>query len=95
VSAAPSSSRARSGASGSSVSTQTDSACPIITGTRMQLTLIGSSGSSRILRLSARSFDSSSNSSPSKSQSIARSASPGSVARSRSIARAPAPETDW
>ena len=48
--------------------------------------LTGSSGSSRILRVSSRSFDSSSNSSPSKSQSIARSCVVGRLGRAaRSI----------
>ena len=48
-----------------------------------------------ILRVSSRSFDSSSNSSPSKLQSMRRSCSSCGSLRSRSIACAPAPETDW
>ena len=48
-----------------------------------------------IFRVSSRSFDSSSNSSPSKSQSMRRSCSSCGSLRSRSIACAPAPETDW
>ena len=79
----------------SSVSTQTASAWPTITGTRTQVALTGRSGSSRIFRVSSRSFASSSNSSPSKSQSMRRSCSSGVSARSRSIDCAPAPETDW
>jgi hypothetical protein len=46
---------------GSSVSAQTASAWLISTGIRTQVALIGRSGSSTILRVSARSFDSSSN----------------------------------
>ena len=86
---------ASSGRSGSSNSAQTASACPTITGTRTHVALIGRSGSSMILRVSSRSFDSSSNSTPSKSQSIRRSCACCGSLRSRSIAEAPAPETDW
>ena len=49
-------------------------------GTRTHVALIGRSGSSRILRVSARSFDSSSDSSPSQVQSITRSWSAGGSA---------------
>ena len=93
--AAASSPRACSAESGRSVSTQTASACPTSTGTRTHVALIGSSGSSMIFRVSARSFDSSSNSTPSKSQSMRRSCVPGASASSRSIDCAPAPDTDW
>ncbi len=48
------------------VSIQIASAWPTITGTRTHVAWIGRSGSSRIFCVSARSFDSSSNSSPSK-----------------------------
>ena len=48
-----------------------------------------------IFRVSARSFDSSENSSPSSSQSIARSPSAGSVARSLSMPASPIPDMDW
>ena len=93
--AAASSSRARSAESSSSNSTQIASAWPTITGTRTHVAWIGSSGSSMIFRVSSRSFDSSSNSSPSKSQSMRRSCSSCGSLRSRSIDCAPAPETDW
>ena len=93
--AAASSSVARSGESGCSVSSQIASAWPTTTGTLTHVAWIGRSGSSMILRVSARSFDSSSNSSPSKSQSMRRSCSSGLSPRRRSIACAPAPETDW
>ena len=63
--AAPRSAFASSGESFDSVSIQTVSAWPTITGTRTQFALTGSSGSSMILRVSSRSFVSSSNSSPS------------------------------
>ena len=56
---------------------------------------IGRSGSSMIFCVSARSFDSSSNSSPSKSQSMRRSCSDCGSLRRRSIDCAPAPDTDW
>ena len=79
--AASRSARACSAESGSSVSIQTASAWPTITGTRTQVAWIGRSGSSMILRVSARSFDSSSNSSPSKSQSMRRSCSVGRLVR--------------
>ena len=72
--------------SGSVVSSQTASAWPTRTGTRTQLALTGSAGSSRIFRVSSRSFSSSSNSTPSKLQSMRRSLSSGDCARSRSIA---------
>src|SRR5438445_4639577 len=90
----PNSRRAASADRGCSVSTQTASAWPMSTGTRTQVALIGSSGNSRILRVSSRSLDSSSNSSPSKFQSIARFVSPGGVARSSSMRCAPAPDID-
>ena len=77
--AAPSPARARAAPP---VSIQTASAWPTRTGTRTVVALSGSSGSSRILRVSARSFDSSSVSSPSHVQSIARSCSAGGSARS-------------
>ena len=48
-----------------------------------------------ILRVSARSFDSSSDSSPSNSQSMTTFPAAGSWARSWSIRSAPAPEADW
>ena len=66
--------------SGSCVSSQTASAWPTSTGTRTQVALTGSAGSSRILRVSSRSFSSSSNSTPSKSQSMRRSFSSGDCA---------------
>ena len=69
-----------SGESGCSVSSQTASAWPTSTGTRTHVALIGSSGSSRILRVSSRSFSSSSNSTPSKLQSMRRSCSSGDSA---------------
>ena len=93
--AAPRSERARSAPSGASVSTHTASAWPTITGTRMHEALIGSAGSPRIFRDSSRSFSSSSNSTPSKLQSMRRSCSSGASPRSRSIDCAPAPDTDW
>ena len=93
--AAPRTSVASSGDSGSSVSTQMDSAWPTSTGTRTQVAEIGSSGSSRIFRVSSRILVSSSNSTPSKSQSMLRSCFSDGCARSRSIACAPAPEADW
>ncbi len=86
---------ASAGESGDSVSIQTDSAWPTTTGTRTHVALIGSSGSSRIFRVSSRSFASSSNSTPSNSQSIRRRWSSASSARRSSIASEPAPETDW
>src|SRR6266540_5478409 len=92
--AAARTSRARSGESGSSVSTQTACEWPTRTGTRAQVALSGSSGSSRIFRVSARSFDSSSDSSPSNSQSMTTFPSPGVCARSCSICGAPAPDTE-
>src|SRR5712691_1295087 len=58
------------GESCSRVSIQTASAWPTRTGTRTHVALIGRSDSSRIFRASALSFVSSSNSSPSQSQSI-------------------------
>ena len=79
----------------SSSSTQTASAWPTRTGTRTVVALIGSSGSSRIFCVSARIFDSSSVSSPSQLQSIARLCSSCGSARSCSIRCAPAPDTDW
>ena len=66
--------------SGSRVSSQTASAWPTRTGTRTHVALTGSAGSSRILRVSSRSFSSSSNSTPSKLQSIRRSSSSGDCA---------------
>ena len=86
---------ASAGESGDSVSIQTDSAWPTTTGTRTHVALTGSSGSSRIFRVSSRSFASSSNSTPSNSQSIRRRWSSGSSARRSSIASEPAPDTDW
>ena len=86
---------ASSGESGSAVSTQTASAWPTATGTRTHVALTGRSGSSRILRVSSRSLTSSSNSTPSKSQSMRRRCSSGVSARSASTAAVPAPETDW
>ena len=47
------------------------------------------------MRVSARSFDSSSDSSPSHDQSITRSWSDGASCASASMRCAPAPETDW
>ena len=82
----PESRVACSAESGSSVSIQIASAWPTITGTRTHVAWIGRSGSSMIFCVSARSFDSSSNSSPSNSQSIRRSCSAGSSFASRSIA---------
>ena len=93
--AAPSNWRACSGERSSSNSAQTASAWPTMTGTRTHIAWIGRSGSSMIFWVSARSFDSSSNSSPSKLQSIRRSWSAGASFASRSIACAPAPDTDW
>ena len=78
-----------------SVSIHTDSAWPTTTGTLTQLALKGRSGSSRILRVSSRSLTSSSNSTPSNSQSMRSWWSSGSSARRSSIASEPAPETDW
>ncbi len=66
-----------------------------MTGTRTQVAEIGRSGSSRIFRVSARSFASSSDSSPSHVQSITRSCSSGRSFASASTRRAPAPDTDW
>ncbi len=66
-----------------------------MTGTRTQVAEIGRSGSSRILRVSARSFASSSDSSPSHVQSITTSWSAGASPASASMRWAPAPETDW
>src|SRR4051812_34053931 len=66
-----------------------------MTGTRTHVAWMGSSGSSMIFRVSSRNFDSSSNSSPSNSQSIRRSWSAWGSFRSRSIDCAPAPDTDW
>ena len=66
----PSSSCACSGESGSSRLDPDRFRMADQTGTRTHVALIGSSGSSRILRVSARIFDSSSDSSPSKSQSM-------------------------
>ncbi len=88
-------SAASSGVSGRSSSTHTASECPTMTGTRTHVAEIGRSGSSRILRVSARSFASSSDSSPSHDQSITRSWSAGASCASASIRCAPAPETDW
>ena len=65
--------RACSGASASSVSIHTASRWPTSTGTRTHVACTGSSGSSRILRVSSRIFASSSNSSPSNVQSPRRS----------------------
>ena len=65
------------------------------TGTRTHVALTGRSGSSRIFRVSSRSFTSSSYSTPSKSQSIRSRWSSGASARRSSIAAAPAPDTDW
>ncbi|MDX6474797.1 MAG: aspartate-semialdehyde dehydrogenase, partial [Gaiellaceae bacterium] len=58
-----------SGERSSSVSIQTASAWPTITGTRTHVAWIGRSGSSMIFCVSRRSFSSSSNSTPSKLQS--------------------------
>jgi hypothetical protein len=63
--ASVSSRTASSATSSSCVSTHTVSVWPTSTGTRTHVALIGSSGRSRILRVSSRSLDSSSNSSPS------------------------------
>ena len=59
------------------------------------MALIGSSGSSRIFCASARILDSSSVSSPSQVQSIARLCCSWGSERSCSIRCAPAPDTDW
>ena len=59
-SSAASSARASSGAIGSRVRTQTASECEVTTGTRTQVALTRSSGSSRILRDSLTSLSSSS-----------------------------------
>ena len=89
--AAPRIEPACSGESGSSVSTQIAWPWPTRTGMRTQVAWIGRSGRPRIFRVSSRSFSSSSNSSPTRSQSIERSACIGSTARRRStpgVARA-------
>ena len=81
---------------GRSSSTQTASECPTITGTRTHVAEIGRSGSSRILRVSARSFASSSDSSPSQRPVHHEVVRPsGGSCASASIRCAPAPETDW
>ena len=80
---------------GLSNSAQIASECDTSTGTRTQVALTGRSGSSMILRVSARSFDSSSDSSPSHDQSIVRLWSLGCSARSCSMRCQPAPDTDW
>ena len=86
---------ASSGAIRSSVSIQIASAWPTTVGTRTQVAVTGSSGSSRILRVSSRIFVSSSNSTPSNSQSMRSRWSSADSPRSFSIASEPAPETDW
>ena len=83
-------SAASSAESASPSSTQIASECPTSTGTRTHVADTGRSGSSMIFRVSATSFDSSSDSSPTQSQSITRLCSDDGSARSCSIRSAPA-----